>query len=120
MEERARQSRVKAVKATLRCMLSQTLSGEKPTPSYSELCLVLMIVASVVNNRTVALGSLTDDNLMPPTVNQPPLRGTTGALLKSQAVEDEQHFGGSRYQLDLMITWWKLWREQGSPAAPPY
>ena len=111
MADRSGESRVKAVKETLRRMLLQTLSEEKPSPSYSDLCSVLIIVAGMVNNRTTILGSLTDDNFMPPTMSLPPPRGTTGAPLNSQADEDKQHFGGNRYQLDLIIMWWKLWRE---------
>ena len=49
------ESRVKAIKGTLKYMLSKTLSGEKRTLSYSDLCTVLAMVANMVNDQPVAL-----------------------------------------------------------------
>ena len=50
-----RACRVKIVKAPLRHMLLKALGEEEPSPSYSELCTVLMMVADVVNELPVAL-----------------------------------------------------------------
>ena len=46
---------MKVIKATLKHMLLNALGGEEPTPSYSELCTVLVMVANVVNKLPVAL-----------------------------------------------------------------
>ena len=48
-------SRVKALKVTLKYVLSGTLRGEEPTRSYSDLCTLLALVANAVNERPVAL-----------------------------------------------------------------
>ena len=110
---------MKAIKVTLKHMLSKAMSGEKPTLSYSELCMVLAMAANVVNDRPVALRSHTNDNFEALTVNQL-LGRTSGATLEPQAVEDGQYFGASRYQQDLLNLWWKLWKEQGFASLPPY
>ena len=57
--------RVKAFKVTLKQMLSKTLSGDKPTLSYDELCTILIMAANVINNRPIALRSRTHGNLVP-------------------------------------------------------
>ena len=56
---------MKALKVTLKYLLAKTLSGEEPTLSYSDLCMVLAMVAKVVNERPVALWSLQMTNLCP-------------------------------------------------------
>ena len=56
---------MKVIKATLRYMLLKALGGEEPTPSYSELCTVLMMVANVVNILPVALRFPVDDYFVP-------------------------------------------------------
>ena len=47
---------MKAIKVTLKHMLSKTLSAEKPALSYSNLCTVLAMVANVVNERPLLCG----------------------------------------------------------------
>ena len=64
-----------------------------------------MIVANVVNDRPIALGSLMDADFVPCIVNQLPLGRTSGTLLEPQADQGEQHFGGSICQQDLLNTW---------------
>ena len=49
------ETRVKVIKATLRYILLKALGGEEPTPSYSKICTVLMMVANVVHKLPVAL-----------------------------------------------------------------
>ena len=104
----------------LKHMLSKTLSGEKPTLSYSNLCTVLAMVANVVNERPVTLWSLADDDFVPLTVNQLLLGKTPGASVKHRADQEEQCFGASKYQRDLLNMWWKRWKVQGFASLLPY
>ena len=64
------ESRVKAVKTTLGHMLNSTLVGTKPTLSYAELCTTLARVASIINDRPIGVRSMTEEEIVPLTVNQ--------------------------------------------------
>ena len=113
-------------------MLAKTLSEEKPTINYHELCTVLAIAAIAINDRPVTLRSRTRDDLVPLTMNQVLSGNTAGAPLEPQAVLDERYFGAGRhrqvlthcgasiYQQDLLNLWWKMWMEQGFAGLSPY
>ena len=64
------ESRVKAVKTTLSHMLNSTLIGTKPTLFYDELCTTLARAASIINDRPIGVRSMTEDEIVPLTVNQ--------------------------------------------------
>ena len=64
------ESRVKAVKTTLGHMMNSTLIGTKPTLSYAELCTTLARAASIINDRPIGVRSLSEDEIVPLTVNQ--------------------------------------------------
>ena len=110
---------MKVIKATLKHMLLNALGGEEPTPSYSELCTVLVMVANVVNKLPVALRSPMDNDFVP-LVSSTPLRRTSGALLEPQAVQVKQYLGVSRYQQDLLNMWWKLCKERQTSSLLSY
>ena len=93
---------MKAIKATLKPMLTNTLSGEKPTIDYYELCTILVMAANVANDRPVALRSRARDDLVPLTVNQRLSGNTAGAPLEPQVVLDKLYFGASRYRQVLV------------------
>ena len=61
---------MKAVKTTLGHMLNSTLIGTKPTLSYAELCTTLARAASIINDRPIGVCSLTEEEIVPLTVNQ--------------------------------------------------
>ena len=63
------------------------------------------MAANMVNDQPVALRSLTDNDFVPLTVSQLLLGRTSGAPLEDQAVQEEQYFGASRYQEDLLNMW---------------
>ena len=107
---------VKALKMTLKYMLS----GEKSNLSYSDLCTLLAVVANMVNKQPVALWSLADDEFMPLTVNLLLLRKTPEASVEHHDDLEEQCFGASNYQQDLLVMWWKRWKDQGFASLLPY
>ena len=51
-------------------MLQPTLIGSKPTLHYAELCSVLACVANIVNDRPISIRTLTEEDIVPITVNQ--------------------------------------------------
>lgn len=74
------ESRVKAVKSTLGHMLNSTLvQGTKPTLTYAELCTTLARVASIINDRPIGVRAMTEDEIVPLTVNQLLLGRSTNA-----------------------------------------
>ena len=105
-------SRVKAFKVTLKQMLSKTLSGDKLTLTYDELCTVLTMAANVVNDPPIALRTRTHGNLVPRTVNQLLSGRASGAVMEPHAVQDELYIGASRNQQDLLNLCWKSWKKQ--------
>ena len=53
------ESRVKAVKSTLKHVMESTLIGSKPTLHYAELCTLLAQCANIVNDRPISIRTLT-------------------------------------------------------------
>ena len=64
------EARVKATKKTLQHMLTTAVNGGKPTLSYAELQTLLSKIANVINDRPIGVQGLTEDELVPLTVNQ--------------------------------------------------
>ena len=111
---------MKAISTTLKQMLSETMSGGKPTLKYRELSAILTMAANLVNDRPIALNFPTSKGLVPFTVNQLLTGLTLGASRVPHAVQGVEFVIASRYQQDLLNMWWKLWKEQGFASLPPY
>ena len=62
--------RVASLKSTLNHLLANTIVSEKPTLHYAELQTLLSRAANIVNDRPIGVRSLTEDELVPLTVNQ--------------------------------------------------
>merc|ERR1711895_79347 len=62
--------RVRAIKRTISHMLASTVNGEKPMLNYAELATLLAKAANIVNDRPIGIKSVTEDELVPLTVNQ--------------------------------------------------
>ena len=114
------ESKVKAIKSTLAHMMASTLIGGKPTIAYAALMVVLTRAASVVNDRPLGLRSLTDDDMVAITPNQL-LIGRTSTSQRVPAEEEVNDYGrSSKYQEELLNTWWNLWKIQVFPHLLPY
>ena len=74
----------------------------------------------MVNKRPFALWSPADDDLMPLTVNRLHLGRTPEASVEHHDDLEEQCFGASNYQRDLLDMWWKRWKNQGFASLLPY
>ena len=61
---------MRTIKCTISHMLTSTVNGEKPTLNYAELGTLLAKAANIVNDRPIGVKSLTEDELVPLTVNQ--------------------------------------------------
>ena len=55
---------------TLDHLLTNTLIQDKPTLGYADLQVLLQQAANIMNDRPVGLHELTEDELIPLTVNQ--------------------------------------------------
>ena len=64
------EAHVRATKWTVAHMLASTVNGDKPVLNYAELGTLLAKVANVINNRPIGVKGLTEDELVPITVNQ--------------------------------------------------
>ena len=114
------ESRVKVVKANLGHIMASTVIGGKPTLHYAELCTLLAQVADIVNDRPAGVRSLTEEDIIPITANQL-LLGRTSTSTPGAQVEVEQNFvATSRFQEELLNSWWNLWRVQAYPHLLPY
>ena len=95
-------------------LLANTLITEKPTLNYAELQALLSKAATVVNDRPIGIRSLTEDELVPLTVNQL-LLGRTSTVEPAQIeVDPEGYIAADQYLRELMTTWWKLWNRGSS------
>ena len=74
------ESRVKALKHTLKHVVDGSTVNEKPTVSYVELQVFLAKAANILNDRPLGIRSLTEDDLVPLTPNQL-LLGRTSTVL---------------------------------------
>ena len=112
--------RVAALKSTLNHLMANTIIAEKPTLQYAELQVLLSRAANVVNDRPIGVRSLTEDELVPLTVNQL-LLGRTAAVEPPQIeVNPEGYVAADQYIKELMTVWWKLWRQRALPHLLPY
>ena len=82
---------------TLKQMLSETMSGVKPTLKYEELCAILTMAANMVNDRPIALRFPTSKGLVPFTVNQLLTGWTLGASRVPHAVQEVELVIASSY-----------------------
>merc|ERR1712002_1238535 len=64
------EARVRAIKRTISHMLASTVNGKKPTLNYAELGTLLAKAANIVNDHPIGIKNLTEDKLVPLTVNQ--------------------------------------------------
>merc|ERR1711888_480167 len=77
-------------------------------------------MGNVVNDRPIGVRSLTEDELVPLTVNQL-LLGRTAAVEPPQIeVDPEGYVAADQYIKELMTVWWKLWRQRALPHLLPY
>ena len=114
------ESRVKAMKSTLSHMMAATLINSKPTITYAELAVVLARAASIINDRPIGLRSLTEHDIVPITPNQL-LLGRTSTTMRSPSSEEVEDYGRcSRYQEELLDSWWNLWKVQVFPHLLPH
>ena len=107
--------RVAALKHTLKHLLANTLITGKPTLNYAELCTLLSCAVSVVNDRPIGIKSLTEDELVPLTVNQLLLGCTSSVEPIQTEVKPDGFVAADQYLQELMTTWWKLWKQKALP-----
>ena len=112
--------RVASTKAALNLMLSTTIVANKPTLHYAQLCTILARVATVVNDRPVAVASLSDFDIVGLTINQLLLGRTTTSSMHSPCSVPEDASASTRYMEDLMQCWWKHYKERVFPHLLPY
>ena len=101
-------------------MLTSTVNGEKPILNYAELGTLLAKVANVINDRPIGVKGLTEDELVPITVNQLLLGRTSSSPPPDHVMPGENYHASSEYLQNLTQMWWKLWMEQGFPTLLPY
>ena len=112
--------RVAVLKSTLNHLLANTIITEKPTLHYAELQSLLSRAANIVNDRPIGVRSLTEDELLPLTVNQL-LLGRTATVEPAQVeVEPEGYVAADQYLRELMSVWWKMWKQRALPHLLPY
>ena len=112
--------RVAVLKNTMDHLLANTIISEKPTLSYAELQTLLSRAANIVNDRPIGVKGLTEDELVPLTVNQL-LLGRTASVEPVQCeVEPEGYVAADQYVRELMSSWWKLWKQRALPYLLPY
>ena len=93
---------------------------KKPTLNYAELATLLAKAANIVNDRPIGVKNVTEDELVPLTVNQL-LLGHTSSTPPPDSELPEEDFRAAKTYLDsLTQMWWKLWMEQGFPTLLPY
>ena len=51
-------------------MLASTVNGDRPVLNYAKLGTLLAKVANIINDRPIVVKGLTEDELVPITVNQ--------------------------------------------------
>ena len=113
--------RVTVLKRTLDYILANTLVQNKPTLGYADLQVLLQQAANITNDRPVGLHELTEDELIPLTVNQL-LLGRNSNQPSNYDKEGELHNLEflKEYLRNLLEAWWTEWRCQGFPHLLPY
>ena len=108
------------LKNTMDHLLANTIISEKPTLSYAELQSLLSRAANIVNDRPIGITGLTEDELVPLTVNQL-LLGRTASVEPVQCEDEpEGYVAADQYVRELMSSWWKLWKQRALPYLLPY
>ena len=92
-----------ALKHTLEHLMAGTLVTGKPTLNYAELCTLLSRAASVVNDRPIGIKSLTEDELVPLTVNRLLLGRTSSVEPLQTEVVPEGYVAADGYLQDLGV-----------------
>ena len=100
--------------------MANTLITGRPTLNYAELCKLLAQAASVVNDRPIGIKNLTVDELVPLTVNQLLLGRTSSVKPVQVEVEPDGYVAADQYLQELMVMWWKLWKQRALPSLLPY
>ena len=111
---------VHATKRTVSHMLASTVNGGKPILNYAELGTLLAKVANIINDRPIGVKGLTEDELVPITVNQLLLGHTSSSPPPDHVMPGENYRASSEYLQNLTQMWGKLWMEQGVHALLPY
>ena len=111
---------MRAIKRTIAHMLASTVNGEKPTLNYAELGTLLARAANIVNDRPIGIKNITEDKLVPLTVNQLLLGRTASSPPPDFEMPGENFRAAKTYLDSLTQMWWKLWMEQGFPTLLPY
>ena len=112
---------MKAVKITLGHMMNSTLIGTKPTLSYAELCTTLARAASIINDRPIGVCSLSEEEIVPLTVNQLLLgRSTTMTRAACTEIAQENYMAANDCQEERLSQWWNQWKVLGLPHIIPY
>ena len=102
------EARIGAAKRMVAHMLTTATNGEKPVLNYAELGTLLAKVANVINDRPIGVKGLTEDELVPISVNQL-LLGRTSSLPPPEDVNLGENYRASREYLEhLTQAWWKL------------
>ena len=99
---------------------ANTLISGKPTLNYAELCTLMARAASVFNDRRIGVKSLTEDEIVPLTVNQLLLGRTFSDKPVKVKIKHEGYVTADQYLKELMAMWWKLWRQRALPSLLPY
>merc|ERR1711867_140007 len=97
-----------------------TVNGKKPTLNYAELGTLLAKAANIVNDRPIGVKNITEDDLVPLTVNQLLLGRTSSTPPPDHKMPGENYRASNMYLHNLTQKWWNLWMEQGFPTLLPY
>ena len=103
---------VAVLKHSLHHLLANTIIGGKPTLNYAELSTLLSRAANIVNDRPIGVKNLTEDEIVPLTVNQLLLGHTSTAPLLDQDDVREDYTAANTYLQEL-------WKERAFPTLLP-
>jgi hypothetical protein len=105
---------IQVIKKTLRHLLRMTLLGDAPTLNYSELQVILTEAANIANDRPIGVKTLTEEDLLPLTVNHLLLgRNSLHTISYDESGELRNMDEMAEYHAQLLKSWWTKWREQG-------
>ena len=112
--------RVAVLKDLLHHLLANMIIGGKPTLNYAELNTLLSRAVNIVNNRPIGVKSLTEEEIVPLTVNQLLLGRTSTAPLQDHADVPEDYAAANTYLQELTQSGWNLWKERTFPTLLSY
>ena len=99
---------------------TSAVNGEKPTLNYAELGTLLAKAANIINDRPIGVKNLSEDELVPLTVNQLLLGRTSSTPPPDSELPKEDFRAAGMYLHNLTQMWWRLWMEQGFATLLPY